>query len=501
MYIRRTISVLGAALSVGVCVAITYVSRDAGNSTILFNLGFLAVMLLMIAASYLVGLRKLIQAETALARGVNAVNKASGDGAKLSESEAFPLFQNPFLDNCYQLYCRMVKRNPNGGCDIQNYINEDAIDTYVHRGILETIPDILTSLGILGTFVGLVMGLREFDPSGYEQMAGSVTPLINGIKVAFITSIYGIALSLSFSFNLRSEFSNLSAKLDEFLDAYYLNVRPPYEVSSLSQLLEHQKDQESIVNDLTGIFVEQMGKSFEQAIIPAFGRMTDGFQQVTDAFTASQEELLTNVCQAVTRQMRTELMSDFKQITRTVEELTKSQSSYTEFMDRTIGRMQQTLTSLQDTVTQTLASLQDTTSQTKAYLSDSISSLSAAQKDAQQINQEQKDAYQDYIRFMYQSIEKFSDIWEKNSEELRGYSDQIAKMGPVQSNLEMRNQLTRLSNQMQEVLKRLQAADSSTTDGSQSESEETLELLHQTIQKLNELSEQVSRPRLFGRRK
>ena len=152
-------------------------------------------------------------------------------------------------------------------------------------------------------------------------------------------------------------------------------------------------------------------------------------------------------------------------------------------------------------MTQTLASLQDTTSQTKAYLSDSISSLSAAQKDAQQINQEQKDAYQDYIRFMYQSIEKFSDIWEKNSEELRGYSDQIAKMGPVQSNLEMRNQLTRLSNQMQEVLKRLQAADSSTADGSPSESEETLELLHQTIQKLNELSEQVSRPRLFGRRK
>ena len=91
------------------------------------------------------------------------------------------------------------------------------------------IPDLLTSLGILGTFVGLVMGLREFDPSGYVQMAGSVTPLINGIKVAFITSIYGISLSLAFSFNLRSEFGYLSATVEEFLEAYYLYVRPPYE--------------------------------------------------------------------------------------------------------------------------------------------------------------------------------------------------------------------------------------------------------------------------------
>ena len=105
--------------------------------------------------------------------------------------------------------------------------NEDRIQNDIKRGILENIPDILTSLGILGTFVGLVMGLREFDPSGYEQMAGSVTPLINGIKVAFITSIYGIALSLSFSFNLRSEFSNLSARVEEFLDTYYLHVQPP----------------------------------------------------------------------------------------------------------------------------------------------------------------------------------------------------------------------------------------------------------------------------------
>ena len=465
MYLRRTISILGAALSVGVCVFITYISREADFTTILFNLVFLGVMLLMTAAACFSGLRRLIQTTCALKRASDKIRQTASKDAASWDDPSAPLFQNAFLDDCFHQYRSMAAQNPSSVCDIRSFINEDAIETYVHRGILENIPDILTSLGILGTFVGLVMGLREFDPSGYEQMAGSVTPLINGIKVAFITSIYGIALSLSFSFNLRSEFSNLSARGEEFLDTYYLHVQPPYEV--------------------TGIFVEQMAASFEQAITPAFARMTEGFQQVADTFTGSQEELLTNVCNTVTRQMRTELLSDFNQISKTVEELTKTQASYTDFMDRTILRIQKTLASLQDSMTQT-----------QNYLTESVEKLAEAQTGASRINQEQKEAYQDYIRFMYQTIEKFSEIWEKNSEEIKGYSDQIAKMGPVQSSAEMRLQLAKISEQLQKI-QHEQLFVSPQDDSS----DQTQEMLERTLAKLDELSRKMDQPVLFRRRK
>lgn len=485
MYLRRTISIVGAALSIGVCVFITYISRSSDSSTILFNLGFLAVMLLITAAACLGSLRHLIQMSSALTRASNTIRQSGGSCSVSSwDDPSSPLFQNAFLDDCYQQYRSMARQNPASTCDIRTFLNEDAIETQVHRGILESIPDIFTSLGILGTFVGLVMGLREFDPSGYEQMAGSVTPLINGIKVAFITSIYGIALSLSFSFNLRSEFSNLSAKLEEFLDTYYLHVQPPYEVDSLEKLLSQQKSQEDMVHDLTGIFVEQMASSFEQAITPAFSRMTEGFQQVADTFTASQEELLTNVCNTVTKQMRTELLSDFNQITKTVEELTKTQASYTDFMDRTIMRMQKTLIALQDSATQM-----------QNYLTESVEKLSAAQDNASRINQEQKETYQDYIRFMYQTIEKFSEIWEKNSEEIKGYSDQMAKMGPVQFSADMRLQLAKITEQLQSIRQTQLIADT------ESDSGQTQELLNQTLEKLDELSGKMDRPMLFRHRK
>ncbi|MDO4323955.1 MAG: MotA/TolQ/ExbB proton channel family protein [Lachnospiraceae bacterium] len=487
MYIRRFISVLAAALSIGVCVFITYISRDVDFGTIVFNLSFLGVMLLMLLAACLVGLRRLLQVCKGLKRGIAAIENGTVNTLNASNGN-LPIFQNSFLDDCYQQYCRMLSSNPEASCDIRNFINEDAAETYVHRGILEMIPDILTSLGILGTFVGLVMGLRSFDPSGYEQMAGSVTPLINGIKVAFITSIYGISLSLAFSFNLRSEFANLSSLTEEFLDAYYLNVRPPYEVDSLSRLLDGQKSREEMTKDLTTVFVEQMAKSFEEVITPAYSKMTEGINHVVETFTESQAQVMTQVCEAVVQQMRSELNEDFAKLSETIQSLEKAQHSYTDFMDRSMVRMQQTFVTMQDNM-----------AQMDQYNAHSFDKLNAAQQEALRINQEQKDTYQDYIRFMYQSIEKFSEVWEKNSEKLQLYSDEIGKMGPVRSNQEILDSLHSIALQLKDIQKR-QAASDLAADLAASEDMQA-EMLRKTLRKLDELTELVDTPRLFRSRR
>lgn len=58
---------------------------------------------------------------------------------------------------------------------------------------LDYAPTLLTSLGILGTFTGIVIGLFDFDINNVET---SITILLEGLKTAFITSILGITLSL-----------------------------------------------------------------------------------------------------------------------------------------------------------------------------------------------------------------------------------------------------------------------------------------------------------------
>ncbi|MCD7735989.1 MAG: MotA/TolQ/ExbB proton channel family protein [Lachnospiraceae bacterium] len=481
MYARRVISVLTAMLAVGVCVFITYISGDVNTSSLVINLSFLGVMLLAILAAIFTGLRRLSRISSSLARATDIIRTSASDDGLHSQDG---LFQNDFLDGCYAEYLDMVKRHPDGSCDIGDFINEDAIETHIHRALLELIPDILTSLGILGTFIGLVLGLRSFDPSGYEQMADSVSPLIDGIKVAFVTSIYGLALSLPFSFNLRSELSEMSNNLEAFTDTFYLYIRPSHEVDSAARLLEQKKSQEELTNDLTQIFVEQMTKSFEQSITPAFARMTGAINQIVDSFTQAQTESVAQICDTIVRDLHADLDDSFHRISQTTGQLEKAQSSYMDFMDRSMNRLQQTFTELQNHL-----------ENTEQYNEQTLNKLTKAQEDAFRINEEQKATYQEYIRFMYQTIEKFSDIWESNSERLQGYSDEIARMGPVQSNLEIRKDLADLSAQLSDIRKRQSVSQDLASDQEQIE-----QFMEEITKKLNHLEKLAAEPVLFRRK-
>jgi len=64
-------------------------------------------------------------------------------------------------------------------------------------------PSILTSMGIFGTFLGVALGLNEFDTNAIED---SVPQLLEGLKTAFWTSIAGLlgALSIKFRYAVAS---------------------------------------------------------------------------------------------------------------------------------------------------------------------------------------------------------------------------------------------------------------------------------------------------------
>ena len=56
-------------------------------------------------------------------------------------------------------------------------------------------PSLLTTIGIFGTFTGIVIGLLMFD---HTNIDGSISLLLAGLKTAFITSLFGIFTSILF---------------------------------------------------------------------------------------------------------------------------------------------------------------------------------------------------------------------------------------------------------------------------------------------------------------
>lgn len=59
----------------------------------------------------------------------------------------------------------------------------------VNPYIFDSIPQVFPTIGILGTFLGIAYGLFYFD---VKNMNESIPELLNGLKTAFIASIFGI---------------------------------------------------------------------------------------------------------------------------------------------------------------------------------------------------------------------------------------------------------------------------------------------------------------------
>lgn len=58
-------------------------------------------------------------------------------------------------------------------------------------------PALLTTVGVLGTFVGIYIGLNAFDINNID---GSIPGLLKGLKIAFTTSIVGMVAAIALKF-------------------------------------------------------------------------------------------------------------------------------------------------------------------------------------------------------------------------------------------------------------------------------------------------------------
>lgn len=67
-----------------------------------------------------------------------------------------------------------------------------------HTSFLEHAPSVMTSLGILGTFAGIVIGLLHFDGSDTGAIDESIPLMLDGLKVAFTTSLVGMLSAIFF---------------------------------------------------------------------------------------------------------------------------------------------------------------------------------------------------------------------------------------------------------------------------------------------------------------
>lgn len=76
-------------------------------------------------------------------------------------------------------------------------------------------PILLTSLGILGTFTGIIIGLLDFNSSRIDE---SIELLLEGLKTAFITSLAGMASAIIYKVIGTTPFFEENRTTNEVVD-------------------------------------------------------------------------------------------------------------------------------------------------------------------------------------------------------------------------------------------------------------------------------------------
>ena len=130
------------------------------------------------------------------------------------------------------------------------------------------IPGILTGLGVLGTFVGLTIGIHklnlDFSNVKAEELSGKINPLIKSCATAFKTSVWGVGCSLLFiiiekflEWLALSKIRLLQSSLDSLIPRY-----TPDE--SMIELQRSSGETEGILKGLAVAIGDEMQKAMNR---------------------------------------------------------------------------------------------------------------------------------------------------------------------------------------------------------------------------------------------
>ena len=226
-------------------------------------------------------------------------------------------------------------------CDIEDYIGMDLVDSVIHRERLNQVAGVMTGLGILGTFIGLSLGLQSFNTGTTAEITNSIEPLMEGIKVAFHTSIYGMVFSLVFNYVYKRRLDDTENAVRDFLSAYRKYVMPDTATDGFNRLMELQRQQTEAIVGISDTLVNQLAKGLQELLEPQFDRFDHTIESFANMATRNQMNELARVVNAFLEEMNSSLGDSFTKLSEkmngTIEIQEANERQMKEFYEKSIG--------------------------------------------------------------------------------------------------------------------------------------------------------------------
>lgn len=352
---KRTINIILFIMFILSLAALGYTARKLGNITAQFVLS--AVISFMVLGlivflykrwlkNFYRPLKDVTDDLRNFKKRFDGLDEDEGTSVSVLMGHRDELFNSDYLRGCLNRYLDELERLEADDaecfrCDISEYINYDDICEHVKKGYAENIASSMTGIGLLGTFIGLAVGLQSFDASSMGSMESSISPLIDGIKTAFYTSIYGVVVSLLLSHCLKENTHDLDLALEEFYEEFYEDILAYPEYLLQKQALEIQQDQRDIMANFAETMAVSLSREMNQLMVPLFEKMSNTIDAFSENVANSQADGLGRIVDGFVDNMNTSLGNQFENLSNVIRETCEWQQAATESMDRVVDAIKE----------------------------------------------------------------------------------------------------------------------------------------------------------------
>ncbi len=223
---------------------------------------------------------------------------------------------------------------------------------------------IIMSTGVLGTFVGIFVGLMGFDTLALQD---SVPLLLDGLKTAFYTSIVGMGITLSIIQRAKGIKSTQDMNLDYLL----------HQAGNLNYLKSLEEINHKALELPTKEDILQINATTNEILASALQKIDVSLQEAIKQLASGASKELISALELVIRDFNHNLQNqfgdNFKELNSAVGKLLLWQENYKQHIEQTQTLLIQTQSAMQESASAmsatqaTLASINAQNEQTMAF--------------------------------------------------------------------------------------------------------------------------------------
>lgn len=234
-------------------------------------------------------------------------------------------------------------------CDANYFFDSDIIKSKINVEQFNATPGYFTGLGILGTFVGLTIGLSSINIGAGSDTAAltvGIKGLLAGMGTAFSTSLWGLIFALSLSYYIKKHLNKMQSVIVEFCNK--LNnkfVRNDPDTILYDMLVETRLQTEQLRhfnNDLAINIGDALNERITENFKPTFDKLASAIEELSNSGSST---IASSITESVGKELN-ECKNAFSEIPAIVSSLKDNTLSMQSEFDKCIKNATAYMTSI-----------------------------------------------------------------------------------------------------------------------------------------------------------